>query len=383
MVGTLPIDLESVKGGVEAAILNLFYGFSLRNDIEVVHLSFVEGLENRREVSFSSNIRIHFIPFKVRFKLLDYFVNRSELKKIVSSAAPDIIHIQESEPHLLRFLSFSKQNIVVTQHGIMREELKYANGLGGKLKFLFKSAVERYVFPLFKNVIFISDYNKRLFRGKLDKSVNIYNAVNPLFFNNDKDLKADGHSIAYVGVINRRKNLKIVIQALHALKSRQINYTLHVVGWYKDNDSAYESEIMGLIKQYEISSQVKFHGWLKQKEILSVFDQCGSFVLPSLQETLPISIAEAMALGKIVIATDVGAISEMFQDKKSGYLFRKNDHKNLVDLLEFLHHNQQAEKEVSKKAAEIAIDKYHPAANAGRTIDFYKSVMIGNPKGQK
>ncbi|MEY4931075.1 MAG: hypothetical protein RI909_1799, partial [Bacteroidota bacterium] len=27
MVGTLPFDLESVKGGVEAAILNLFYGF--------------------------------------------------------------------------------------------------------------------------------------------------------------------------------------------------------------------------------------------------------------------------------------------------------------------------------------------------------------------
>src|SRR5688572_5267024 len=124
MVGALPLDLQSVKGGVEAAILNLFAGFSLLQDLEVVHISFVEDLKSRTEVAFAPNIKIIFLPYKIRIRLLDYLINKPALKQVISEEAPDIIHIQESEPHLLRFLSFKKENIVVTQHGIMREELK-------------------------------------------------------------------------------------------------------------------------------------------------------------------------------------------------------------------------------------------------------------------
>jgi glycosyltransferase involved in cell wall biosynthesis len=380
MVGALPPDLQSVKGGVEAAILNLFSGFSLLKDLEVVHISFVEGLANRFDVRLAPNIKICFVPYKVNIRLLDYLLNRPVLKEIIQKEKPDIIHIQESEPHLLRFLSFPKNNIVVTQHGIMKEELKYATGIKGKLKFLFKSVVERYVFPRFKNVIFISNYNKKLFTGSLDKSTNIYNAVNPIFFNHKPNTTPDPHTIIYVGVLSKRKNLRIVIDALHELKKKNIIFQLHVVGWYKEKDYEYEKIILQMVKDYQMADQIKFHGWLKQHEILDVFDQCSTFVLPSLQETLPVSIAEAMALGKIVIASNVGAISEMFEDKISGYLFSKNDLNKLVSLLETLYFNKQKAQQLASAIKEIAIEKYHPEANAKRTVNFYKEVLEVNQK---
>ncbi len=375
MVGALPLDLKSVKGGVEAAILNLFAGFSQLEDAEVVHLSFIPTQSIRLEVHFAPNVRICFIPFKSRIRLIDYFINRKVVKEIINEEKPDIIHIQESEPHLLRFLRLKKDNVVVTQHGIMREELKYASGIKSKLKFLFKTAVERYVFPLFKNVIFISNYNRALYRGKLNKSAHIYNAVNPIFFTHQTTQQANKHSIIYVGVISRRKNLKIVIETLHHLKQKNIVYDLHVVGWYKEKDIAYETEIINSIKKYNLADQIKFHGWLRQQDILNVFDQCSTFILPSLQETLPVSIAEAMALGKIVIASNVGAISEMFENTISGYLFPKNDLEHLIGLLESLYLGSQFTENKLSMIREVAIQKYHPIENAKRTMLFYREVL--------
>jgi glycosyltransferase involved in cell wall biosynthesis len=378
MVGALPPDLQSVKGGVEAAILNLFAGFSLLEDLEVVHISFVEGLANRVDVRYAPNIKICFVPYKISIRLLDYLLNKPVLKEIIRKEKPDIIHIQESEPHLLRFLNFPKNNIVVTQHGIMKEELKYATGVKGKLKFLFKSLVERFVFPRFKNVIFISNYNKKLFTGTLHKSTNIYNAVNPIFFNHTSHSAPNPYAIIYVGVLSKRKNLRVVIEALHELKKKKIIFQLHVVGWYKEKDHEYEKIILQMVKDYEMADQIKFYGWLKQEEILDVFDRCSTFVLPSLQETLPVSIAEAMALGKIVIASNVGAISEMFEDKTSGYIFGKNDLTKLVSLLETLYFNKEKAEQLSASIKKIAVEKYHPEANAKRTVKFYREVLASN-----
>jgi glycosyltransferase involved in cell wall biosynthesis len=377
MVGTLPTDLLSVKGGVESAILNLFAGFtSLSGDIEIVHVSFLEGISDRIELEYSPNVKIIFLPFKVKIKLLDYLINKSSLSNIVAEENPDIIHIQESEPHLLRFISFSKNTIVVTQHGIMKEELKYATGVKNKLKFVFKTMVERFIFPSFKNVIFISEYNRKLYTGKLNQSAYIGNAVNPIFFEKSDIEPTERNSIIYVGVISKRKNLKMVIEALHQLKLLNIQFYLHVVGWYKEKDVQYEIEIAELIQKYDLSSQIKFYGWLKQQEIVAVFRKCNFFILPSLQETLPVSIAEAMALGKIVIASDVGAISEMFENKVSGFLFEKNNLENLVSLLKEIHDNTEMDfSEWSDRIRKVARLKYYPMENARKTLDFYKKVL--------
>lgn len=377
MVGALPTDLMSVKGGVETAILNLFAGFGSLSDVEVVHVSFLEGIHERFQIDYSPCVKIIFLPFKIKIKLLDYLLNRSALTEILDQEKPDIIHIQESEPHLLRFVGLPKKTIVVTQHGIMKEELKYAIGVSNRLKFIFKMLVERFVLPVFRNVIFISDYNRKLYKGKLSNSTFIRNAVNPIFFDTTSQISPKKNSIIYVGVINKRKNLKLVIEALHQLKRSDILFDLHVVGGYKEKDSSYEKEISESIKKFELGSQIKFYGWLKQQEILDVYKKCNFFILPSLQETLPVSIAEAMAMGKIVIATDVGAISEMFENKVTGFLFGRNNLNELVNLLEYFHRHPLPDGR-SEEVRKVAWNLYHPVSIARQTLEFYKSLLKTN-----
>ncbi len=85
------------------------------------------------------------------------------------------------------------------------------------------------------------------------------------------------------------------------------------------------------------------------------------------------SVAESMALGKIVIATNVGAVSEMFHDKSTGYLFQRDDLNQLVQLLMELHpRTNPTRKEQIRSEAN---DKYNPVEVARRTVDFYRSVI--------
>jgi len=374
MVGGIPADFQSVRGGVEAVILNLLSGFSTMTDVQVTHVAFDKECKQLRIETFAENIKVYFVPFQSRFPLWDYLINQKVLRDIIREAQPDIIHIQESEPHLLRFLNYSKKNIVVTQHGIMKEELKYAKGFKDNLKFLFKTFIEQFVFPQFKNVIFISHYNRKLFPGQLASSQVIYNPVNPIFFSERQAVQDGSKSMIYVGVINRRKNIQIIIEALHQLKQVGIVYNLHVVGGYKEQ--AFESEVMAWVNRFGLAGQIIFHGWLKQNEILKVFDQCDLFVLPSKQETLPMSVAEAMSLGKIVISSDVGAVSEMFRDKVTGYLFQRNNLADLVEVLKTLSSNRDpsGKKEIRKEARE----KFEPIEVARQTIEFYRTVISKN-----
>jgi glycosyltransferase involved in cell wall biosynthesis len=113
---------------------------------------------------------------------------------------------------------------------------------------------------------------------------------------------------------------------------------------------------------------------MKQEQIKEVYRECPIFILPSLQETLPVSIGEAMALGKVVVATDVGAINEMFTDQISGFLFKKNDLKGLVKVLQSLYDRPDLPG-IGARAQKEAHQKFHPLLIAEKTIGFYREVI--------
>src|SRR5438046_2273039 len=98
MVGLLPSDIKKVDGGVVAVMLNLLSAFSRMANIEVTMVSFNQEMEEEKSIRYSSNISIHYIPYAIKFKLIDYFISRKRLNKIIGETKPDIIHIQEVTP---------------------------------------------------------------------------------------------------------------------------------------------------------------------------------------------------------------------------------------------------------------------------------------------
>jgi glycosyltransferase involved in cell wall biosynthesis len=89
-----------------------------------------------------------------------------------------------------------------------------------------------------------------------------------------------------------------------------------------------------LARELGVSEHVHFVGY--RNDIESVMARSDIVLLPSYTEGLPRSLMEAMALGRPVLATDVGGIPELVRDGIDGILIEAGDVDALVDALHVL-----------------------------------------------
>jgi len=377
LMGTLPLDLTKTGGGVESVCVSLLDGFRELNELSIDWLAFSKEVSSYTTVHYSEKITLHYIPIRYpRMLLLDFFLNRKELKRILRERRPDIVHVQGAAPHLLRLRGISRRKIVVTQHGIMSAERKLVNGFRQRLKFAFKYFIERYYFPRFRNIVFISDYNKKLFPLRSNQqSALIRNPVNRLFFEFFGATQDSRHGLRliYIGWISRLKNLGLLLEALVSLKQQGIVPELTIVGSWKEPD--YRAAVEKLILENGLGAQLRFTGPLSSPEVALELSTSDVLVMPSLQENSPVSIAEAMAMGKVVVASDVGAISEMLENGVSGLLFEKGNCTGLARLLAGLHNNPNQKTLIGGNARERALRTFSPGSIAAETASFYKRII--------
>jgi glycosyltransferase involved in cell wall biosynthesis len=98
------------------------------------------------------------------------------------------------------------------------------------------------------------------------------------------------------------------------------------------------------------------------------------FVLPSRYEGLPISLLEAMALGRPVVATRAGGTSEVLRDGVEGVLVPPGDPVALADALRSLLADQKRRRDLGTAAAERAGDfDIRPAVR--RQEDVYEELL--------
>ncbi|CAM4081673.1 glycosyltransferase family 4 protein [Zobellia nedashkovskayae] len=369
LVGDFPED-NKAYGGVQGVLVNMANELIKRSDIELV---LVSTSSDSGFSKFENTCSVYRLSFRSSF-----LKARKEFNDIVTKEEPDIIHLQGVVPGVLLYRSSYRNFFVVTQHAILSEERLLQVTSKRKILFKIKEKVEDYYLNKIKNIIFISEYNKGIYFKKNGDSddVNselIVNPVNEIFYQNTAVLESQvPNEMYFVGEIKKRKGLHILIQALHLLDKKGIDSKLHVIGGYKEME--YKKEIDDLISSLNISEKVIFGGWKNQSEVLSYAQNIPVFVLPSFQETLPLSIAEAMTQGKIVVATDICGIPEMIKNHESGYLFPKGDSEKLAEVLAHIFQNPDKQKVVSDNA-KLASKRFQPETVIERTINFYERIL--------
>lgn len=383
MIAKIPPDMISVKGGVESALLNLLIGFQPLTNIILHVLSFRDDIQLDFTQVLSENITVHFIHkkktgLKGLFSILVF--ERNIINDLFENLGCDLVHFQDSGPHLLALKGFDRSKVIITVHGVFKEELKYQVGPMNYLKFTFKTLIDSLMLPTFRNYIFISEYNRRQLRKIKCFSEIIPNPIHPKLF----DLKGCNNrgkmSLIYTGAINRRKNLLFLLEVLRELKTEGKPMHLTVVGGSKE--LKYLNKVIGYIENNDLSSCVDRLGWQTQTQVFDHLEKSSVFVLPSLQESLPVSIIEAMAAGKVVVASDVGGIRELIEQGKSGFLFPRNDKSKIKDILLKLYYDTDLQSAISSYARSRAYKTYLPVIVAKKTVDFYLKVMDRNTKNK-
>ncbi len=136
-------------------------------------------------------------------------------------------------------------------------------------------------------------------------------------------IEVDCKVIGTVGRLCPIKGQKEFILAASQLIKQNKDYRFIIVGKDLEENGAYEKELRDLVSQLNLNSCIFFTG--HRSDIYDLMNSFNCFVLPSKLEGLPITILEAMALKKPVVATDVGGVCELVADKETGLLIPPND----------------------------------------------------------
>jgi glycosyltransferase involved in cell wall biosynthesis len=128
------------------------------------------------------------------------------------------------------------------------------------------------------------------------------------------ELSGDGFTVLCVSGLRPEKRVDLFIQAVGAARARNPAIRGFVAGEGRERErleplaAAHEVTLLGA-----------------RRDVLELVAAAGAVCLPSEAEAMPMSILEAMALARPVVATDVGGTREQVVPGETGYLVAPGD----------------------------------------------------------
>jgi glycosyltransferase involved in cell wall biosynthesis len=204
----------------------------------------------------------------------------------------------------------------------------------------------------------------------------IHEAMNQLYFDNEWRVMPS-ETILFVGSLEPRKGLPILLEALALVKERWPGFVLNVIG---KGPPEVETSLTQQCAALGITGNVKFHGFRPAAEIARFHLQSQVFVLPSQNENSPNALAEAMVSGIPVIATRVGGIPSLVEDGQTGLLVPWGDPKALAGKLEWLLAHPNERDRLSQNARLVARQRHAPQTIAAETVQAYREILAIHAK---
>jgi len=125
--------------------------------------------------------------------------------------------------------------------------------------------------------------------------------------------------ILYLGTIEPRKNLPVLIKSYKQIADDGTDYKLVLVGKY----GWMYQEVLALIDDLDLQDMVCLTGYVSQEDLPVVYNLASLFVYPTIYEGFGLPALEAMACGVPVITTRVASLPEIVGD--AGLLIPVND----------------------------------------------------------
>lgn len=119
----------------------------------------------------------------------------------------------------------------------------------------------------------------------------------------------DASTIVAVSFMAQWKGIDQLVRALAALRSREIDARLRLVGPWAD--ASYERAVRSMVAQHGLDGQVTITGRVSQEQLHREFYSARVFALPSRCESFGIPAVEAQAFGTPVVGSSTTAMAEV------------------------------------------------------------------------
>jgi len=181
--------------------------------------------------------------------------------------------------------------------------------------------------------------------------------------------------ICHVGTMEQLyKGQDVLLEATAICLKKGVNIKVSFVG-----DGKYKSKLEKRARELELTGHTRFLGKLNPGQaIYLVLDSAELYVQPSRTEGLPKTVIEAMARGLPCIATNVGGIPELLQDK---YMVNPNDAEHMAERIIAILKNPAEYEQMALRNLQKARE-YRWCELNKRRVEFYKRVYNAVEKYQ-
>lgn len=178
------------------------------------------------------------------------------------------------------------------------------------------------------------------------------------------NIPTDQMIIGYIGRLSEQKGMIPFIQVLKNYKNQFKNCKFLIVG-----SGEQEDEIKKLINEVGLGDLFIFTGF--QANVYPFYQLIDIFFLPSLYEGLPMVLLEAIGSGVPTISMNVGSISEVIIDNKTGVLIEPGEYERFLAELINLCNNFSIQKRYKQSGKLIIKEKFNITQYLEKLFDIY------------
>ncbi len=345
---------------------------------------------------YCKNVKMAKKPLWILPKKIGNFFSQDIIKEINKNY--DVIHVHgpywspiPMQALIIKKILRKKTPIIMTTHAYFPEKqimmgpaLKEAF-FHGKIFSIF-NAIKCLPYRQVDKIICHSKEEKEFiinkFKIKNSKITVVPNGVDIKRFEQEKkdfikkELIKNKFTVLYVGQLIKIKGVDYLIDAVLELIKNSLNIIL-LIATYTHN-----SEIEKRIKDNKLEKNIIILKDLKEVDLITAYQNCDLFVLPSFTESFSIVLLEAMAAKKPVIATKIQGITSWVKDEYNGLLVNPGESKEIENAIKRIREDKKLAKNISLNGYEIVKEKYSWESIIKIIINEYKELIKENIRKQ-
>lgn len=249
------------------------------------------------------------------------------IRKAIKQIKPDVVYCHSTWAGLfVRFpmLFLGKScRVIYNAHGwaFLRDTAEWKRKI--------YAGIERILQRKTNRIINVSkyEYNAAIRYGlkKTNQTV-IYSGISPEKGKIDSQVKLPLGKInlLFVGRFDPQKGLDVLLNAFNSCHREDLHLT--IIG---------DNVVGGGVKiEKKNTDRVTFLGWIPHDKLASYYSACDVVVMPSRWEAFGLVAIEAMKYGRAVIVSDRGALPELIENGKNGFVFKFEEIEQLIGILE-------------------------------------------------
>jgi glycosyltransferase involved in cell wall biosynthesis len=355
----LHIDPERNWGGGEAQVLGLLSYLAARG-----HCTHLLAHPDGRLFQRSQGQSMRTMPLIVRndFDLRPV----SRLRRLIRDENYDIVHLHTKRAHALSLWLWRG---LVTPKYVVTRRMDYPEANTWYTRYLYNRKVDGVVAISCKisNLLIEAGVEREKIRL-------IHSGIDPGPFEaaaNLGDVHPERVVIGMAAVLEERKGHRFLLEAARRLKAQGYQIQYCVAG-----EGSLGRALQEAATRLGLKHEVQFLGFVS--DMPAFLRQVDILVLPSLSEGFGVSVLEAMAAGKAVIASRVGGLAELVSDSVTGLLVAPRDVEGLANAIAKLAGDRTLLREMGRKGKERLQANFTVEHMAKQNEDYYYGLLESN-----